>query len=201
MTPEAFLYEKRHWLVESILKLITNNQHTYYTSFFFIVVIIFSCLCVYLFTCFNQRTTGQILWKYEHYAITSHPKLLPFNFLQLRIMAWMMHKFVRWERYYWHFWNQIIIATTSTTMTKVSVNTVDVIVKATHQTGWSRSIDHILDLYWGKAWFKSQSEQQISWLRLFCGFAQVFQTNARLEHWLGHNCFFPIHQSCYHLVV
>jgi hypothetical protein len=62
-------------------------------------------------------------------------KLLPFNFLQLRVTACM------WERYYCHFWNHINIATTSTTITKVSINTVDVIIKAIHQTGWSRSIN------------------------------------------------------------
>jgi hypothetical protein len=109
---------------------------------------------------------------YEHYAITDHPKLLPFNFLQLRIISRMMHKCVRWERYYCHtyFWNHINKATTSTTITKVSVSTVDIIVKASQQTGWSRSINNILDLYWGKAHFKFQPEQQISWMWFFVVF-------------------------------
>jgi hypothetical protein len=130
------------------------------------------CLSLYLFTCFNWSITEQILRKYEHYAITDHPKLHPFNFLQLRIISWMMHKFVRWERYYcyMYFWNHINIAATSTTITKVSDSNVDVIVKATQQTGWSRGVNNNLDLYWGKAQFKFQPEQQISRMWFFVVF-------------------------------
>jgi hypothetical protein len=50
----------------------------------------------------------------------------------------------------------------STTITKVSVNTVDVTIKAIQQTGWSRSINNNLDLYLGKAQTKFQPEKQIS---------------------------------------
>jgi hypothetical protein len=158
---------------------------------------------VYLFTCFNWRTIGQILRKYEHYAIADHPKLLPFSFLQLRIIAWMIHKFVKLERYYYYayFWNHIHIATTSTSITKISLNIVDVIVKATQQTVLSRSINSILDLFWGKAHFRFHPEQQISWIRFFCGFTLALQANARLVPWVGHNCFFPNHQSSCSLVV
>jgi hypothetical protein len=54
-------------------------------------------MSVYLSTSFISRNVDfDEIW-YGFYAIGGHPNLILFNFLQLVITTWWVHKLLRWE--------------------------------------------------------------------------------------------------------
>jgi hypothetical protein len=67
---------------------------------------------------------------YGGYATAGHPKFLQFDFLQSVTTIPWVHKLVRWEEHWCHFWNTITILIKVTIITKIVLHIVNIFINA-----------------------------------------------------------------------